>query len=74
MTADYEGLHSIDNTDKSDRLADFVFVHGVGGGSHSMWQYGKEESPGGAGLLSDLETEASLCAASVSHPTWVLTS
>src|SRR5258708_348081 len=42
MTPDSEGLHEIANTSKPDRQADIVFVHGLGGGSHSTWRYGTE--------------------------------
>lgn len=40
ITADSEGLHEIANTGNRDRLADIVFVHGLGGSSHKTWRYG----------------------------------
>lgn len=38
---DTEGLHSICNTASGNRAADIVFVHGLGGSSHTTWCYGK---------------------------------
>ena len=46
MTLDVEGLHRIANTTRPDRRADIVFVHGLGGASHSTWRHGKLEKPG----------------------------
>lgn len=46
MTPDAEGLHRIANTTNPDRRADIVFVHGLGGGSHSTWRHGKLGKPG----------------------------
>lgn len=43
---DAEGLHRIANATHPDRRADIVFVHGLGGGSHSTWRHGKLEKPG----------------------------
>ncbi len=42
MTPDTEGLHPIANTDQPDRVADIVFVHGLGGSSHKTWSHGDE--------------------------------
>lgn len=36
--ADTEGVHAIANTEKPERIADIVFVHGLGGKSHSTWK------------------------------------
>lgn len=43
---DSEGVHAIANTERPGRLADIVFVHGLGGGSHSTWTHGKEGEAG----------------------------
>jgi pimeloyl-ACP methyl ester carboxylesterase len=40
MNPDTEGIHRVVNTDRKDRVADIVFVHGLGGGSHSTWKNG----------------------------------
>jgi len=46
MTADSEGLHEIANTTKPDRRVNIVFIHGLGGSSHSTWRHGKEGESG----------------------------
>src|ERR1039457_2404551 len=46
MTPDSEGLHEIANTANKDRKADIVFIHGLGGASHSTWHHGKEVRDG----------------------------
>ena len=42
MTPDTEGLHPIANTGQTDRVADIVFVHGLGGSSHATWTHAKD--------------------------------
>ncbi len=32
-----DGIYLVPGTDRADRLADIVFVRGLGGGSHSTW-------------------------------------
>lgn len=45
MTIDSEGVHPIANTEKRDRQADVVFIHGLGGSSHSTWRYSNSNRP-----------------------------
>ncbi|MFL6520398.1 MAG: alpha/beta fold hydrolase [Chthoniobacterales bacterium] len=40
---DLEGLHRVCGTRDPNRRADIVFVHGLGGGARSTWEYGVEE-------------------------------
>lgn len=36
---DSEGVHEIANTTISERKADIIFIHGLGGSSHSTWRF-----------------------------------
>jgi len=40
-----DGTYLVPGTDRADRLADIVFVHGLGGGSHSTWTHGEPGQP-----------------------------
>ncbi|HKE85413.1 MAG TPA: hypothetical protein VKB50_16740 [Vicinamibacterales bacterium] len=37
VSGDIEGLSPLANCESSSRIADVIFVHGLGGGSHSTW-------------------------------------
>lgn len=68
-TTNTEGLHRIANCDKQDRQADIVFVHGLGGTSHSTWRHGKEGQPGHFFWPEELGIDLSNCAIwSVGYP------
>lgn len=41
MNPDAHGLHEIANTLTKERLIDVIFVHGLGGASHTTWSFGK---------------------------------
>src|SRR5262245_4790250 len=37
VSGDTEGMSPLANCESSSRIADVIFVHGLGGGSHSTW-------------------------------------
>ncbi len=46
MNPDTTGLHFISHGGGPESEADIVFVHGLGGGSHSTWRHGREGEAG----------------------------
>ena len=45
LVSDSMGVRPIANTERRDRMADIVFVHGLNGGSHRSWTHGKPGEP-----------------------------
>jgi pimeloyl-ACP methyl ester carboxylesterase len=61
MLPDTEGLHRIANTDQHDRVADVVFVHGLGGNHRTTWLHSSEVAAETFFWPAELGTELPQC-------------